>query len=223
MSKLLIYGLVDPRDGLVHYVGKSERGMARANAPYGRKEGMTKRAWLDELRKQELHAQPVILQLVHDEQPPWWWGGLGASALNSAERWWIALGRVFGWPLTNSSDGGNGAAGYRHRPDALAKMRLAASAHWRDPDYRSRVRGMAGRKHSAETRAKIAAKAVGRLVTKETRDKLSTMRRGASNVMKRPEVAAKVAKAARVRLSTPEGRERHCKLLAAAREKRAKR
>jgi hypothetical protein len=46
-----------------------------------------------------------------------------ADLVADREQWWIAYGRLSGWPLTNLTDGGDGALGHVWSADSKAKMR----------------------------------------------------------------------------------------------------
>ena len=92
-----IYGLKDPRDGLVYYVGKSNNPDARLAQHLEKRQNKRKVAWLDALEAEGLTPELVILETV--ERKDW----------KEQERYWIALGREEGWPLTNIKDGGDGS------------------------------------------------------------------------------------------------------------------
>ncbi len=126
----IVYGLVDPRTLLVRYVGKSAVGFRRPKS----------------------HRRPSTLG-THTHKNHWvkslFTLGLDFTivvleevalkdALDTAEIWWIAYGRACGWPLTNATDGGEGVS--NPSPEARARM------------------GFRGRKHTAATRALLAAR-----------------------------------------------------------------
>lgn len=117
---------------MVHYAGQSSHGMKRPNdhrRPSNRKNANTS-AWLLDLWSSGHDYEIVILQEVPSPKSPgtlcWWWPGLNATALNDAERWWIAYGRASGWPLTNATEGGEGCVGYRPTPEIIEKQRAAS-------------------------------------------------------------------------------------------------
>lgn len=101
VSRFLIYGLRDPRTREIRYVGKSTRGKERPQdhtSPSARKKHSHKAHWISDLMKNNLRPEIVILQqcLSNDE-------------LDSAERFWIAIGRVsLGKRFANVKDGGGG-------------------------------------------------------------------------------------------------------------------
>ncbi len=110
----VVYQLVDPQSGAVRYVGKTvsmiEKRMrehlsrARSGAHHPRVH-----PWL---RSVGLEPTVVVLEEV--------FGTL--QDLSDAEVRWIALRRGEGCDLVNHTDGGEGAAGYRHDAETRAKM-----------------------------------------------------------------------------------------------------
>jgi len=90
-----IYGLRDPRDELIYYVGKSDRPQQRKREHLRcRDSNAAKIAWLNDLAQVGLEPELVILQEVL--QGEW----------RETERYWITKGCEDGWPLTNIADGG---------------------------------------------------------------------------------------------------------------------
>ena len=94
---IYIYGLKDPRDGELYYIGKSSRPALRLRQHLEDNINAGKVEWLRDLRVSNLKPELVILETVNRKQ----W--------QAAERRWIALGRDSGWPLVNIRDGGDGA------------------------------------------------------------------------------------------------------------------
>ena len=89
------------------------------------------------------------------------------------ERFWIAYGRRHGWPLENIADGGQG------HPITIAtreKMRQAALGKKKSPE--AIANSVAARKAgkgwmpSAETRAKMSASHLGKVLPMSTREKM---------------------------------------------------
>lgn len=117
----IIYGLIDPRSRLIFYVGLSKHGLSRPeqHRQRGRAKGELLRAHLDELWAQGLDFEIVVLEDEPVGQLCWW--RKGSSSLPDAERWWVAYGRACGWPLTNMTDGGEGA----RNPHPLTRKRMS--------------------------------------------------------------------------------------------------
>lgn len=101
----LIYGLIDPRDGRIRYVGKTHQTLqarlckhiSERNHPD--KKGYHKSAWIRCLVAIGLKPEIILLEKVVDGD----WV--------EAEKRWIAYGRSQRWDLTNHTDGGEGAYG----------------------------------------------------------------------------------------------------------------
>lgn len=94
-----IYALVDPRSLVVRYVGQSTDPLKRLSlhlAPRSLKVENARNRWLRELLSLSLRPICVILQTPAPER----WA--------DAERAWIVQGRMIGWELVNTSDGGEG-------------------------------------------------------------------------------------------------------------------
>lgn len=115
--RCIIYGLVDPSDLLVHYVGLSSRGLKR---PREHRLASDKSAspdcgrWVAALQSRGLDFDIVILEEVETD-----------TQLQTAERWWIAYGRLSGWPLTNRSSGGAYSRRFRRPGFGVPEEELA--------------------------------------------------------------------------------------------------
>lgn len=99
-----IYGLVDPRDSRIHYIGKSDQVIRRWEDHLADKSDTRKTRWLQGLQAVGITPVVVILDalaIVRNTDtgevfaPPWW----------VIERQWIATGARYGWPLTNTAWG----------------------------------------------------------------------------------------------------------------------
>ena len=104
------------------------------------------------------------------------------------ERWWIAYGRRWGWPLTNHTDGGEGSCGCKPSPETREKISQANR----------------GRKRSPETRENISRASKGRVFSPETRQKLSE---ATQKQFSTPEARGRVSEAIWEYCSTPEAQE----------------
>lgn len=106
--EFLVYGLADPRDSLIHYVGRSSHGLQRPRAHSPRYNvSIGRRAWLEELGRAGLSYRIVVLERCAT-----------FGALCEAEARWIDLGRGAGWPLLNVR---RSAMGGVPRPDRLRR------------------------------------------------------------------------------------------------------
>lgn len=148
-NELLIYALIDPRTGLVRYVGSSRCGLARPKQhrwPSTRTRKTHTGAWLRSLHREGLSFEIAVLDVASD-----------TDALYTLERWWIAYGRASGWDLTNHTIGGEGLVGWVPTQETRAKI---SRAHL-------------GRKLSSETRSKMSSAHKGIVFSPEHRERLS--------------------------------------------------
>jgi hypothetical protein len=152
-AKFLIYGLVDPRDGQLRYVGKSSSGLKRPrsewrNALAGHEGRGRKVCWIKNLLKAGLELYGVVVIQEFDDD----------GILGQAERFWIAYFRQIGCRLTNDTDGGEGVSGYIPTAD----LRRARSEFFRSvtrtPEWKENIsKSKLGKKRSAEEIAAVAA------------------------------------------------------------------
>lgn len=186
----IVYGLVDPRTSLVRYVGRSSNGMQRPKHHRHQLRKDYRSNWIRELKQ---HGLSYGIAVLEEYTSP--------DALGEAERWWIAYGRMSGWPLTNLTDGGDGGTpGYRHteeskklmsegktgkpRPDIALRFAGTHEIPWQcqTPEARAkRIASLTGRKgtrfkHTPEARAKITASKLGKKWTPEMRAKAAATR-----------------------------------------------
>lgn len=124
----VIYGLVDPRDGRVRYVGKTDADprLRLRDHVYGIKQGRGWRVtnWLEHLLSIDLRPEIAIL-----EEDPLDWA--------EAERRWIAHYREQYDDLCNISDGGDSPHEYTHPDEVKQRIGDAARARWADPLWRA--------------------------------------------------------------------------------------
>lgn len=123
-SQFIIYGLVDPRDGQLRYVGKSCSGKKRPSNTHRRslagREGRTHKAnWIFNLHESGFRPGIVVIQEFDSSE-----------ILSFAERHWIAYFRQMGCPLTNLTDGGDGAPGHKKTINTIQRMRAGAFRRW---------------------------------------------------------------------------------------------
>lgn len=169
-ARNLIYGLVDPRTLLVRYVGKSTNGLRRPRdhrMPSRVRQQTHVACWVRSLHACGLDYEIVVLETCDPDQ------------LCAAERWWIAFGRACAWPLTNHTDGGDGATGAKRSPEQRQAMRERFLGD-KNPAKRLEVRASISRAslgvkrtRTAEHNAKIADAHRGRAKhTPESRARL---------------------------------------------------
>lgn len=125
-----IYGLVCPRSGEIRYIGKTKNGLERrlkghlSGARTLRYDHHAAR-WIRTLLREGLAPEIVLLE---ESDGDW----------VQAEIWWIAKGRELGWPLTNSTIGGDGAPD--PTPELLIRKRKVMQKVWQRPDFIQKMR-----------------------------------------------------------------------------------
>lgn len=89
-----IYGLVDPRDGRINYVGRAKRSRAarvKYHVAMCHCETNENARWIRELLRLGLAPFDVLLARV-----------IGAERAIGAEQYWFDEGTRLGWPLKNA-------------------------------------------------------------------------------------------------------------------------
>jgi len=175
---IYIYGLYDPRNGLLRYVGKTNNIRIRHSAHTRENGECYKHNWVKSLISLGLRPEIKVLETIENSDDKDW---------QERERWWIKSSLDSGAPLTNLHSGGRGgfsmhestkdkirtkATGRKMSPEAVAKMKSSKAANF-TPEVREKYRlAQLGKKQSAETRAKRAATMTGRVVSEKTRFKI---------------------------------------------------
>lgn len=191
-----IYGLIDPRDNRLRYVGAS-KNLKRRYKEHLCSRNVTKLpvyVWIKELF--DLKLRPAIRILEKVDSTNW----------KEKERLHIKKYRNKFTDLTNVSDGGNGAyenipeyiskklstgmkgkhhseetkikisiggKGLKRSEETKQKLSSALKAHVRSPEHTEKIaQANRGRKHSEEARKNMSLAGLGRVATKETRAKL---------------------------------------------------
>lgn len=178
-GRYIIYALVDPRDVVVFYVGRSSSGLARARNHWSPTTLARSNAELRERIVAILGsgASPVAVELERLTAP---------AGLNDAEVRWIEEQRASGAPLANRTRGGKGQHGATHSAEARGRISAARA-------------GVSWGRHTDESRARISAakRGQGRGMQRgplplEVRRKIS-LRRRASAAVPRPRVVPVLA------------------------------
>ena len=165
--RFFVYGLVDPRDLSLRYIGKSCNGITvpnrhrRTNTKINN--NPAKRAWVKELENLGRTYQVQVLEEF-----------VSNDGLGQAERDWIAQARHLGLPLFNITDGGENEPGATmsielraiisrtnrgtiKSPETRRRMSVAKKGHVVSEEARRKIGDATkGRKHSADTRAKMS-------------------------------------------------------------------
>jgi len=147
-SQFIVYALHHSDSDHV-YIGQSSRGMLRPQqhdqqAELPKFAHLPRAKWIRSLHARGLKPEIAILEEFENDED-----------LDDAERFHIAYYKSIGIPLLNCTEGGDGGAEISRR-------------YWSDPASREKKRvERTGRKHSAETKAKMAASAKGKTKSAE--------------------------------------------------------
>lgn len=142
-----VYALVDPRNGLMRYIGKSQSPMVRVSSHCSRAAAQDVWRWTKELCHAGVRPAVVVLYTV----PP------GDDA-DAAERFFIAFYGGAGAPLLNMrvDDSAETASAVR---DTLRRLARESAPTWLSPS--ARRAGERRRRHEAARWVEVAGKALG--------------------------------------------------------------
>lgn len=127
----IIYGLFDPIDGSLRYIGKSSSGLkrpARHTSPCELKNSTHKNRWIKSLISRQL--RPIIRTL---------YVCISANELSKKEIEFIAHYRKMGAKLTNLTSGGDGCPGRVHKQSTKDKISKGVKNSRRDIDTLIRI------------------------------------------------------------------------------------
>jgi hypothetical protein len=154
-----IYSLSSSEDGVIRYIGQTTGRLDQRliHHHYDAKKlfAIHKSNWIRSVINKGFEVVIAVIEL----DAPW----------AEAEIKWIKHYRDIGHDLVNTTDGGEGVIGYVR--DAEWRARCSARAKGRPSPGK-------GKKRSAETRAKISAVQIGKVISVEHRAKLSAATKG---------------------------------------------
>lgn len=163
--KIYIYTLADPFTGDIRYVGKTNNLKTRF---YNHLKATKKNylsSWIKNLKTKQ--ARPIME--VIDE--------CGLNDWEFWEKYWISQFKVWGFRLTNLTNGGEGIVGFTHSDSTKLKMsesRKGKSTAWsigREPWNK-------GKTYSEEERKKMSEQQTGKVHSEETKKRFSELRKG---------------------------------------------
>lgn len=135
----VIYGLVDPRNHELRYVGKTIQPLEdRLRIHLNDAKNIKRRhvcVWIRKVARDGFTPEIFEIESVNED-----WV--------QAEQFWIAYFRYVGAVLTNHTKGGEGALGYKHRPESRKKMSDILKVKMADPDIRRKISEAAKRQHA---------------------------------------------------------------------------
>ncbi|MHB1086139.1 MAG: NUMOD3 domain-containing DNA-binding protein [Minisyncoccota bacterium] len=139
-----IYGLADPRDGCVRYVGKTKGALrTRRNAHVSDvKRGRTfipRHRWLKSLLDAGITPEIIEIDIV------------STDGWQEAEQFWIAYLRSLGCDLLNATAGGDGIHDHRHSEETKRRQREAALRRYSDPEEHAKTGEAVRRGQSSES------------------------------------------------------------------------
>lgn len=166
MKLTTIYGLIDPRNGELRYIGKSHKLRERFLEHLSGKGKTHKDKWIRQLLSLGLQPELIVIEETED------WV--------EAEKFYIAYFRSIGANLTNLTDGGEGIVGYKPTAEVIEKRRQGNLGKKRSEATKLKV-GLAklgnqyslGRKVSPDTRRKISEGNKGKTYSQEYKDNMS--------------------------------------------------
>lgn len=179
MSEVAIYGLFDPRNLQIRYIGKTANTKKRLRDHINAPCNMGMKRWFSELKLDGLRPGLCVIEWCNN------W--------KYAEKFWISEFRLLDNGLLNVREGANegvyskevGAKissakkGARFTEEHKAKLRAAKVGRSLTEEHKEKIRASGiGRVQSEETRAKISRSHLGKTASEETKSKMRERRKG---------------------------------------------
>ncbi len=173
MENTFIYGLYDPRDLQLRYIGKADNPNNRLSGHI--KEAKRQRRnshlynWMRVLLGQGL--KPILVILEQCDQWDW----------QNAERFWIALAKRIGTKLTNWTEGGDGVSSFTNKGRVLSQehkenLRRANTGKRKTDEHRMKLSIAFKGKNLGNQHA------LGYRHTDETKERISNTLRNGSHI-----------------------------------------
>ncbi len=175
MSKVYIYGLVDPRTEQIRYVGQTKDIKRRLrNHLNDAKRGVKshKHSWIRKLLAEKIKPKTTVIEKCNSRNA------------DEREEYWIAYYRETEAGLTNQTDGGYGARGYERTEEEkkIISERMKGNKH-----------GL-GNKHTEEYKRESSERQKGRVFTEEHKENLSKAMKESVERRVREHIAKNAAK-----------------------------
>lgn len=184
-----IYALIDPNTKAFRYIGRSVSPKARLYSHLSKcEEGKTHcHRWIKSLKRK---GQQPIMEVIEQATP---------KNYQEREAHWIRVYRNLGAPLTNLSDGGDGALGTKHTAEARKRMSEYAKSTGRKPALtpeiiEKRRKKALGKKDSIEVRKKKSAGRMGMAFADEHKVNLKNSRKEMLNSPKGKKLSDRYSK-----------------------------
>jgi len=169
-TQYLIYGLIDPRDNQMRYVGATKNIYKRLSRHMaGNKSNVDRVSWLESLKSENL--VPSVFDIDEVDEREW----------EEAERFWIEYYQHLGMPLLNRATGGR--TGTRMSKSARKALSESTKRRYENPEEREKTRlsqPQLGKPLSKEHKRRLSQSLKGRTVwnkgismSNEQKEKLS--------------------------------------------------
>lgn len=164
-----IYGLIDPRDNIIKYVGKSDDPEKRLLGHLKQcKESVTlKNRWVAKLK--DMGLKPIVTILEEVPMSEW----------ELKEQQWIKDLTEQGYELKNGDRGGKGRSGFIVSDETRQKLSLVNKGRIISEETRDKIsKANKGKKRTREFRERMSILKYGSTMHQDVRQRLSLIRKG---------------------------------------------
>lgn len=169
-----IYGLSDPRDGMLRYVGKTSGSVRRrlqchVNDVRRGRTYIPRHKWLKELLDAAVCPEIFVIEEVN------------ADSWQEAEQFWISYFKFLGCRLLNATSGGDGLSEYKHTDETKIKQSKSALARYAKTGEREKT-GIAVKAAFSTDEGKASLRAGRQKVDASAYDHFRRWARSAENI-----------------------------------------